>query len=171
MSRFILIPLLTLIISFSAVLEASAQRVFDFDLYTVFASDFRHDMGDDLCRVKGCLKKLPFTSFTTFGKQHFKLLLGRTATIPVPGNSALNVQPRVYYGKDAYIHVWLTGEDRDLSFYDKKNSVSILTGPAFKIKEGDKICLVGPSTRWGTLIFVIHSDVEGLDSRSVTARH
>lgn len=167
MQRFTLILLSTIFIAFSALPEAGAQRKFEFDVYTVFASDFRHDMGDDLCRVKGCLKKLPYTAYTRLDKKHFKLLLGRAAAIPIPGNSTLNVSPKVYYGKDAYVQVWLTGEDKDLTFYDPENSVSILSGPAFRIKDGDKICLVGPSTRWGTLIFVIDTDVEGLKEKGI----
>lgn len=148
--------------------EAEAQRKFEFDVYTVFASDFRQDMGDDLCRVKSCLKKLPYTAYTRLDKKHFKLLIGRTAAIPIPGGSAINVTPKVYYGKNAFVQVFLTGEDKGLSFYNLNNSVSILSGPAFKIKDGDKICLVGPSTRWGTLIFVIDTDVEGLKQKGLS---
>ena len=171
MSRATTILLLSALIALCAAVEATAQREFEFDVYTVLASNYRHGMGDDLLLTKKCLKKLPFTSYALLSKGEYKLLIGRTAEIPIPGSSTLNVQPRVYYGKDAFVHVWLAGSDKDLSFYDTKNSVSILTGPAFRIKQGDMICLVGPSTRWGTLIFVIHSDVEGLDERSVTARH
>ncbi|GAF81132.1 unnamed protein product, partial [marine sediment metagenome] len=133
MSKLTVILLLATIIALCALPKASAQRKFEFDVYTVFASNYRHGMGDDLLLVKSCLKQLPFSSYTRLNKKHFKLLLDRTAKIPIPGGSTLTVQPKVYYGKNAYIQVQLTGEDKGISFYDPKNSVSILSGPAFRI--------------------------------------
>lgn len=134
-----------------------AQKKFEFEVWTILASNYRDYYGGDLLLVKKHLKKTGFTAFALLNERKLKVRLGDTIMIPIPGNSNFTISPKVYEDDMAYIQVYLTGEDSDYSLYDPSAVVEgNLAGKSFAIKNDSTITLIGPKTKWGALVFIIH---------------
>ncbi len=134
-----------------------AQKKFEFEVWTILASNYRDYYGGDLVVVKSHLKKTGFSAFALLNERKLKVRLGDTIMIPIPGNSNFTISPKVYEDDMAYIQVYLAGEDRDYNFYDPANVVEgNLAGKSFGIKNDSTITLIGPKTKWGALVFIIH---------------
>ena len=152
-----------LLISTILIVAASptyAQKKFEFEVWTILASNYRDYYGGDLLLVRKHLSKTGFSAFALLNERKLNVRLGDTIMIPIPGNSNFTISPKVYDVNDddtAYIQVYLTGEDRDYNFYDPANVVEgNLAGKAFAIKDDSTITLIGPKTKWGALVFIIH---------------
>lgn len=134
-----------------------AQKKFEFEVWTVFASNYREYYGGDLLVVKSHLKKTGFSAFALLNERKLNVRLGDTIMIPIPGNSNFCISPQVYEDKTAYIQVYLSGDDKNYTFYDPQNVIEgDLAGKAFAIKNDSTITLIGPKTKWGALVFIIH---------------
>ncbi|GAF81135.1 unnamed protein product [marine sediment metagenome] len=150
----------TLLIASLLLLAGSttyAQKKFELEVWTIFASNYESAFGGDLVLVKKHLRKTGYSAFTLLNERKLHARLGDTIMIPIPGGSAFAISPKAYKDKIAYIKVFLTGEDRDYSFYDPSAVVEgTLTGKAFAVQDDSTITLIGPKTRWGALVFIIH---------------
>ena len=141
----------------SAAAPTYAQKKFEFEVWTILASNYRDYYGGDLLLVKKHLRKTGFSAFALLNERKLKVRLGDTIMIPIPGSSNFTISPKVYEDKTAYIQVYLTGEDRDYNFYDPANVIDgNLAGKSFAIKNDSTVTLIGPKTKWGALVFIIH---------------
>lgn len=133
-----------------------AEHKYGFKIYTVFASNFKEGFGPDLILIKDDLKKTGYTYFTPINERKLDLRLGETGAIPIPGGSSFAVNPIVLKDKKLYVKIYLTGNDQEFSFYNTNPLIGTLAGQSFSFEDDDSLVLVGPTTRWGALIFVIH---------------
>lgn len=157
MSRRVIVFLL---LPFAVLLAATAvqadEHKYGFKVYTVLASNFRKGFGPDLVLIKDDLKKTDYTFFTPINERKLRIRLGETQAIPIPGGSSFAISPKVFQDKKLYVDIFLTGNDKDFSFYDSTPVIGTMSGKAFIFGEDDSLLLIGPKTRWGSIIFVIH---------------
>ena len=156
MLRVITAILLVSSVLLVSVTNGHAQKKFEFEVWTILASNYQDGFGGDLVLVKKYLRKTGYSSFALLNERKLKIKLGDTFQIPIPGGSTFAISPKIYIDKKAYIDVYLTGEDKDFSFYDSPPVTGTLAGKAFISGNDDTICLIGPQTRWGALVFIVH---------------
>ena len=156
MSRSAVTLLLVSSLLLLAATGTQAEHKYGFKVYTVFASNFREGFGPDLVLIKNDLEKTGYTYFTPINERKLRIRLGETQAIPIPGGSSFTISPKVFQDKKLYTDIYLTGNDKDFSFYESAPVIGTIAGKSFVFAEDDSLLLIGPKTRWGTLIFVIH---------------